>query len=505
MAAYTAVDCQGFAGGFTLGVAQAGFQLVGKREMRGGFGVANCEVNRHLLGVHWHSEAVDPTEWTVPADGANLVFGNPPCSGFSVLSSKAFRGVDSKINACMWSFAEYAARIRPEIAIFESVQLAYTQGHELMRGLRARLEELTGLRYYLTHVLHNAYSIGGPAQRRRYFWVASRIPFGVERPGKPRQLPLFRDIISDLIEQPELWEAHPYRSGPTWYSARLRSSSGTVDGHIPLDNPNTRRTRDLLAETDWLPNEHAQAVTRRLFERAGRLPDSWQHLEGKLKGQDFFQGFNTPTMWNPDHPARVITGAGMLNGVHWALPRTFTHRESARILGFPDDWLINPLRGVSGLFMTWGKGITVDCGRWIARWARRALDGEPGLYIGEPAGDRERLIDVTNDWKMNYDTVTPSAPRTKVQRTAVPRKEIAVTEPVEATDPRRGRPRPQETRDRDEAVFEKLVEPMTREALVEATGTAPKLVYLSLYRLRRDGRVARTRENGAHLWSRVPA
>jgi len=37
---YRAVDCQGFAGGFTLGMVQAGFHLVGKREMKAGFGVA---------------------------------------------------------------------------------------------------------------------------------------------------------------------------------------------------------------------------------------------------------------------------------------------------------------------------------------------------------------------------------------------------------------------------------------------------------------------------------
>ena len=107
---YTAIDCQCFAGGFTLGLVQAGFKLIGKREMKGGFGVANCEANRHLLGVDWDAEAVSPEAWSVPQGGADLVAGNPPCSGFSVLSSKEFRGADSKINACMWAFAEYAAR-----------------------------------------------------------------------------------------------------------------------------------------------------------------------------------------------------------------------------------------------------------------------------------------------------------------------------------------------------------------------------------------------------------
>ena len=118
---YDAIDVLGFAGGFTLGMAQAGFRLVGKREMKGGFGVANCEANRHLLGHDWKSEAGDPAGWTVPSGGASVVFGNPPCSGFSVMSSKEFRGADSKINHCMWAFADYVARVAPQVAVFESV------------------------------------------------------------------------------------------------------------------------------------------------------------------------------------------------------------------------------------------------------------------------------------------------------------------------------------------------------------------------------------------------
>lgn len=77
---YRAVDVMGFAGGFTLGVVQAGFELAGKRELPGGFGVANCEANRHLLGDHWRTEVSTWEGWT-PLRDVQLLFGNPPCSG----------------------------------------------------------------------------------------------------------------------------------------------------------------------------------------------------------------------------------------------------------------------------------------------------------------------------------------------------------------------------------------------------------------------------------------
>src|SRR3954468_14092101 len=130
-----AIDVEGFAGGLTLGVVQAGFELAGKRELPGGFGVHSCEANRHLLGYKWNSQVAADYEWTpkqVP-----LVFGNPPCSGFSLMSASAFRGVNSKINSCMWALVGYAARCSPEIVIMESVQQAFTQGRPLMQQLRA--------------------------------------------------------------------------------------------------------------------------------------------------------------------------------------------------------------------------------------------------------------------------------------------------------------------------------------------------------------------------------
>lgn len=76
---YTATDVYGFAGGFTLGMAQAGFQIDGKRELPSGFGITNCDVNRHLLPGSWKAQAAPAAQWEVVAN-STVVFGNPPCS-----------------------------------------------------------------------------------------------------------------------------------------------------------------------------------------------------------------------------------------------------------------------------------------------------------------------------------------------------------------------------------------------------------------------------------------
>lgn len=397
---YRAIDVMGFAGGFTLGVVQAGFQLVGKRELKGGFGVPNCEANRELLGDSWHAEEGTSQTWSIPHGGADLVFGNPPCSGFSVMSAKNFRGADSPINHCMWTFIEYVSRVRPQIAVFESVQMARTRpdGLDLMRRLRSRLEDLTDDRWHLTHVRHNAYSIGGAAQRRRYFFVASRVPFGVEE-DIPSRLPRLNDIVADLDNLTTTWHAQPYRQPPTWWSKERRSDAGAVDGMTTVHNPLTRRIFDLASEVGWKPGEHIAIVARRYYEQHGKLPASFAATERRIVEGDFNMGFTTPVRWNGEDPARVITGGSLLTVLHPYLHRMITHREAARVMGFPDDWRLFPLRNQPGLVMTHGKGITVDCGRWIARWVKHSLDGNPGSIVGTELGERERDIDLTHAWK----------------------------------------------------------------------------------------------------------
>lgn len=492
------VDVLGFAGGFTLGMVQAGFELAGKREMKGGFGVPNCEANRHLLGHSWKSEVGDHRDWSPVA--AEVVAGNPPCSGFSVMSAKEFRGAQSKINDCMWAFADYVIKVKPQIAVFESVQQARTRpdGLELMRQLRAHVEAQTGMEWTLHHVRHNAYSIGGLAQRRRYFWVISRIPFGVEK-TVPERLPTLMDGIGDLSSLQNTWKPQSYSQQPSWWAAPRRRSDALVDGHRWIDNPLTQRLRALLEGVPWNEGEHVAMVARRYYDTHGRLPESWEHLTEKLVRNDFFMGFTTPVRWRGNEAARVITGGGLIMVVHPTLPRTLTHRETARILGFPDDWLIEPLAGNPGLSMTWGKGITVDCGKWIGDWIHAALDENPGTYAGELIGDREYDIDCTNAWRGSW--YSPTSKQGNLTRRT---KMTEVAEGAEGTETKRsGRPRPGVTQVRDVATFALLEEPKTRNEVAEAGGLTIAEAYLSLHRLRKDGKVEQFRADGKSQWRRV--
>lgn len=418
------VEAVGFGGAFALGAVQAGMHMVGKVERVDAFGVSNSVSNRHLLGPDWDLQIDregDGSTWE-PID-CDVVLGNPPCSGFSLLTqAKDFRGVDSPINIHMWSLLRYAARTMPQIVMFESVQQAYYQGAELMYALHAELEKMTGARWYLTHVLHNNLSLGGCAMRRRYFWVASRVPFGVERMNL-RYVPTADDALHDLEPLGDTWAPQPYRSPPTRWSARLRSPEGLVDGCATTPTPQWHRAKWVADNLGgWPEGANLETLCREHFKKFGCLPGEAGYARGDLRlgyqytvksgvtreqhlrQRDFTMGPTQLNRWRANRHAYVITGGALSEYVHPHVLRTFTHREAARIQGFPDAWKISPQRWDARLPAVWGKGVPVDSGRWIAHWAKESIEGRHGSHTGRPdespdAPPGARIIDVTNDWR----------------------------------------------------------------------------------------------------------
>ena len=377
-----AIDCMGFAGGFSLGVVQAGFKLVGKKEKSGAYGAGAMEGNRHLLGDYWVTEACDPAGWT--PTNVDLVFGNPPCSGFSVLTPTIMRGlVGNPINDCMDDLVQFGLRCTARTIIFESVQDAYKKGADKMRGLLATANAFADRnsmgRYTLTHVLHNCLSCGGVMDRKRYFFVLSMFPFAVERRG-PQAHTTLRDAIGD-IEKIGL----PY------------------EGHYCLDGRFNREVAEIAAHVEWKEGEFSGTALER-YEAAGIVWPLDKPPSMNIQKTHMF----SPKRWRYDSHAFVVVGDTLTKAVHPRQPRTLTQREVARIMGFPDDWWCAPYAG-GHHYEWWGKGISVQTGQWIGEAARVCLEyanGEPwpdvpeGTWTaGVQIGENERLIDVTDDWR----------------------------------------------------------------------------------------------------------
>lgn len=81
--------------------------------------------------------------------------------------------------------------------------------------------------------------------------------------------------------------------------------------------------------------------------------------------------------------------------------------------------------------------------------------------------------------------------------------------PTEDTAKRKGRPRPEDTIKRDEQVLKLIAESgdngVTRTQLAETLELEGNTVYLSLFRLKQDGTIVRSRNGGDHVWKTVVA
>lgn len=409
MTRYPFIDCQGLAGAWTLGTVQTGrFELVHRASLPGGFGDTSIDANRRLIGDGWHQEVGEQPQWTPVTSGAAYVCGTPPCSGFSLMnvSKKGnARGPNSGINSCMRDLARYGARVRgldgnqgAEVISFESVQQAYTTGRGLMQELRQIVEEESGQRYDLTHVLMSGASIGASQARHRYYWVVHRVPFGVDHP-EPHKVATYADAIDDLRDLELTWEDQPITRPPTEWSKRLRRPDWKVDAHVAHVEEKIRLVRlinELLGTTEWPPGKGMKELIQELPEPPKALLDRWPGYDETSWRQ--LRGWGWPKRIRPDRPGYVIAGSGAMNFVHYAEPRLLTIRELTRLMGYPDDWRWPADVSVGVASKLIGKCCPVDSGRWISGWVARSLDGEPGTGQ-EKIGEREYLHNSSLDYR----------------------------------------------------------------------------------------------------------
>lgn len=405
---YPAVDCQGLAGAWSLGSVQTGrFDIVHRVSQPGGFGDEAIDANRHLLGYDFEHEDAPAPEW-VPVEAA-FVHGTPPCSGFSLMNASKGgnkRGPNSPINSCMRDLAQYGGRCTgidgkrgAEVVAFESVQGAFSQGRGLMQNLRGLIEEESRQAYDLTHVKMSGASIGAAQARHRYYFVAHRVPFGVDRP-EPQKVGTYADAIGDLATLPTTLDSQPYADvqPSRWVLDReMLNPDGTVDWHMGIEDEVKDRFVAMLAEVsdEWEPGESFKDLVRKLDEPPEVLLKRFQYT---VKDWKQLRGWQWPRRIEPDKPGYVVAGGGAGQFVHWSEPRLLTVRELSRLMGYPDTWAWPDGRSIRTIGAYIGKNCPVTSGKWLSNWVARALDGDPGKR-GELIGDREYLHDSTLDYR----------------------------------------------------------------------------------------------------------
>lgn len=206
----TAVGVHIFAGGFTLGMKQAGFDVLAHLECSE-YGVATSRRAHPELAVH-----VGYGQWAAEERTPDVYYGNPPCAPWSAAGSKkvelgkrdysfGFDPRDGRVE-CVTKMMELLKR-GPKVLVWESVQRAWSAGRPFIQGL-AKAANDQG--YHVQAVLHNGLECGVPQNRPRCFFVFSRLEIYWTKPLRPSGAPrTVRDAIgsAEWLSWPDTFQS----------------------------------------------------------------------------------------------------------------------------------------------------------------------------------------------------------------------------------------------------------------------------------------------------------
>jgi len=346
----TAVSLFSGCGGFCEGVELAGFKIKCAVEVdsfaaetyRFNFPevpLFEGDVTNFLRDGGTHEQDYDLQE-------IDLVFGGPPCQGFSQIGPRDMNDVR---NTLYEQFCRVVSKLRPKIFLMENVPnlLLLRKGH--FRDLILRDFAKRGYRN-VTFLKLTASDFGVPQDRHRVFFFGTRddldLPYDL-RSYAERAIGRLRwqhpvtvwDAICDLpAEVVPSGETLPYRkraAGLTKFQRMMRldceEAPYTVARKRPRDNGTPAR----------LHNHHTKEIQERRKHLISFLKPG---MKGDSLPREIWNGLR-PEKWrrlDPDKPSYTILAQmhrDLSEWVHPKLDRWITVREAARLQSFHDGFV----------------------------------------------------------------------------------------------------------------------------------------------------------------------
>ncbi|GMV40349.1 MAG: DNA (cytosine-5-)-methyltransferase [Myxococcales bacterium] len=341
----TAIDLFAGAGGMSLGFEQAGFDVVAAVEMDPVHAAVHHynfpyvkTVPRSIVGL----TGADIVAGTSAAKrGVAVVFGGPPCQGFSLMGQRA---LDDPRNQLVREFLRIVLELEPSYFVFENVKGLTVGKHRAFLHELVLAFERNGYTVRTPWQVLNACAYGVPQDRERLILLGARrgcpvpsYPPPVSSPP-PRRRSSFLDLVlgpscgdalSDLPDAdlfPDLVDsdtvrvdlAHP----ASLYSRELRclSDSSWHNGHI--------RSWDCTTMTSSMRTVHSE-ISRRRF--ASTAPGTIEPISRFYKLTA--DGVSNTLRAGTDSARGAFTSP---RPIHYSHPRCITVREMARLHGYPD-------------------------------------------------------------------------------------------------------------------------------------------------------------------------
>jgi DNA (cytosine-5)-methyltransferase 1 len=407
----TAIGCYIFAGGFTTGVKQAGFDILAHLE-GDSYGVSTAKLNFPGMPIY-----VGTKNWPLSelAGKVDFIACNPPCSPWSANGKRSqgrdVRGMgawrsDPRV-ACWGDCFEAFRAIGPRALAIESVCPVYTDGRDMIDDYTRKALMLG---YSVTHLLIDAQHSGIAQSRKRFFFVAHRpVRLAITRGNEAPALTV-EEVLAEVAD-------------PGWVIPTSKT-------HLPLMD--AMRPGDSLAAT-W------ERVT--LPENKVRGPN------GKMTGKPFASNRVLPL----DRTMGAFTGNTLY---HPTDKRALGIEEAKAMCGFPPEFQLAEPK--SGWWALLARGVMPPVGAWLARavletlrlpdggWAdrcvtrldlRKDIGSEPvdltSEYLNESGKVRIRVRAATNAIEKIAEAIGPLDPGSvRVTEDRPPTPPVAAPRPI---------------------------------------------------------------------------
>lgn len=328
-----AIDLFAGAGGLSLGLEQAGFDVIAAVEIDPihscvhEYNFPKCAVLAHpiekISGDDIRKAANLPNTTTI-----DLVAGGAPCQGFSLIGQRA---LDDPRNQLVKHYIRIIDELKPNYCLFENVKGLTVGKHK--EFLNEIIQELEAIGYDIVkpwQVL-NAKDFGVPQSRERLFLLGTRK--GLTQPEYPNSEEFTpvncEQALGDIPDAELFVELESSDSVPFKYVKRASGYSSlmrcTNDEAWKLGHKRNWNSKVL---TGSLRTNHTEISRRRFSETPAGKVESVSRLF-KLPPN----GVSNTLRAGTDSARGAFTSP---RPIHYNFDRCITVREMARLHGFPD-------------------------------------------------------------------------------------------------------------------------------------------------------------------------
>jgi DNA (cytosine-5)-methyltransferase 1 len=257
---------------------------------------------------------------TIPDGVQTVVFGGPPCQGFST-SNQRTRSKDNPKNWLFFHYLRIVKMLMPDWVVFENVKgITETAGGFFLDEV---VTSLTSTGYTVSKWVLNAADFGVPQRRWRLFIVASLHGHSVDQPKPTVSKPItVQEAIGDLpiLRNGAKVSSLPYRkTTPSAYASLMRGKLTACSNHlVTASNPTIlERYRHIPNGGNW------KDIPENLMENYADRERCHTGIYKRLR---------------PNEPSIVIGNFRKNMLIHPSQTRGLSVREAARLQSFPDHF-----------------------------------------------------------------------------------------------------------------------------------------------------------------------